>query len=234
MVRRPSTAGGDGYGGGEHAVGEQRRAAEHGGDDEPLAEAAHDAVEREDAAFAAVVGLERDEHVLYGGEQRHRPDDERERAEHELLGDAHDAAVAGKERFRDVHGRGADIAVDNADGDEHGAEAHRDGVRLGMRGAFDGLGGTDGFAPASALAGLFGFLHAFERDRSGRARWGGDPVGLGRVFGFRLLDLGLLVHFVELLESVFRRNMPFGHYSDMRPYVRGWWRFVEAAARSVT
>ncbi|VWM24119.1 Uncharacterised protein [Collinsella intestinalis] len=117
---------GDGHRRGEDAVGQKRGAAEHGGHDQPFAVFAHDAVEREDAALAVVVGLEGDEHVLDGGQQRDRPDDERERAEDELLGHGHDAALACKQRLGDVHGRRADVAVHDAQGDEHRADAYRD------------------------------------------------------------------------------------------------------------
>ena len=118
--------GGDGDRRGEDAVCEQGCTAKHGGDDEPFAVLPYDAVEGEDAALSVIIGLEGDEYVFDGGEQRDRPDDERKRAEDELLGDGHDAALARKQRLGDVHGRRADVAVHDAQGDEHRADAYRD------------------------------------------------------------------------------------------------------------
>ena len=100
----------------QDAVGEQRGAAQHGGDDEPLAAALDQAVQGEDAALAVVVGAQRDEHVLDGGQQCNRPHDKGERTEHELLRHASDAAIAGNERLGYIHGAGTDIAVHHADG----------------------------------------------------------------------------------------------------------------------
>ena len=118
---------GRGHGNGrrQDAVGEQRGAAQHGGDDEPLAAALDQAIQGEDAALAVVVGTQRDEHVLDSGQQRDRPYDKGERAEHELLRHTSDAAVAGNERFGYIHGAGADIAVHHAQRDKHRRDAHR-------------------------------------------------------------------------------------------------------------
>ena len=116
---------GDGNGRRQDAVGEERRAAQHGGDDEPLAAALDQAVQGKDAALAVVVGAQRDQHVLDGRQQRDRPHDKGERAEHELLRDASDAAVAGNERLGYIHGAGADIAIHHAQRDEHRRDAHR-------------------------------------------------------------------------------------------------------------
>ena len=118
---------GRGHGNGrrQDTVGEQCRAAQHGGDDKPLAAALDQAVQGKDAALAVVVGAQRDQHVLDGRQQRDRPHDKGERAEHELLRDASDAAVAGNERLGYIHGAGADIAVHHAQRDEHRRDAHR-------------------------------------------------------------------------------------------------------------
>ena len=109
----------DGDRGREDAVGQQGGAAQHGGNDEPFAVFAHDAVEGEDAALAVVAGLEGHEDVLHRGEQRDGPDDQRQGAQDELLGHLHDAALSGEQRLGDVHGRGADVAVHDAQRDEH-------------------------------------------------------------------------------------------------------------------
>ena len=129
MDRRDGAQALDGRGNGngrrQDAVGEQRGATQHGGDDKPLAAALDQAVQGKDTALAMVIGAQRDEHILDGGQQRDRPHDKGERAEHELLRDASDAAVAGNERLGYIHGAGADIAVHHAQRDEHRRDAHR-------------------------------------------------------------------------------------------------------------
>ena len=81
--------------GGEDAVGEQRRAADHGGENQPWRHLAHETEQGEDAAFVVVVGLHGDYHVLDRGHERHGPDDERKRAQDHVLADGTDAAVIG-------------------------------------------------------------------------------------------------------------------------------------------
>lgn len=102
--------------GGQYAVGQHRRAADHRRKDQPLAAAAHQRVQREDAALAVVVGAHGDENVLYRRQQGYRPDNERQRADDQLLRGLREAAVALDDRLHDVHRRGADVAVDDADG----------------------------------------------------------------------------------------------------------------------
>ena len=129
---------GRGHGNGrrQDAVGEQRRATQHGGDDEPLAATLDQAVQGKDTALAVVIGAQRDQHVLDGRQQRDRPHDKRERAEHELLRHASDAAVAGNERLSYIHRAGADVAVHHAQRDEHRRDAHRN---RSVRGCLLGL-----------------------------------------------------------------------------------------------
>ena len=79
--------------GGEDAVGEQRRAADHGGKDQPRRHLAYEAEQGEDAALVVVIGLHGDQHVLDRGHERHGPDDERKRAQDHVLADSADAAV---------------------------------------------------------------------------------------------------------------------------------------------
>ena len=81
--------------GGEDAVGEQRRAADHGGENQPRRHFAHQAKQGEDAALVMVVGLHGDYNVLDRGHECHGPDDERERAQDHVLADGTDAAVVG-------------------------------------------------------------------------------------------------------------------------------------------
>ena len=115
--------GGDGDGRGQDAVGQQGRTPQHRGDDEPLAAAAHQREQREDAALAVVVRLHGDQHVFDGGQQGDGPDDEGERADDKGLVDLGDPAVALEDRLHDVHGRGADVAVDDPNGHEEHAES---------------------------------------------------------------------------------------------------------------
>ena len=82
-------------GGGEDAVGEQRRAADHGGQNQPRCHLAHETEQGEDAAFVVVIGLHGDNHVLDRGHERHGPDDERKRAKDHIFADGADAAVVG-------------------------------------------------------------------------------------------------------------------------------------------
>ena len=108
--------GGHGDGGGQHPVGQQGRAAQHGGQDQPFAAVFHQRVEGENAALAVVVGLHGDQHVLDRGQQRDRPDHQRQGADDEALVDMFNAAVALQDGFHDVHRGGADVAVHNSDG----------------------------------------------------------------------------------------------------------------------
>ena len=122
-------SGRDGDGRGQDSVGEKSRAAEHGGHDKPRGMALDQAIQCKDAALAMVVGAHANEHVLDSRKQRDRPDDERKRAENELLGNAAESAVAGDERLGYVHGARADIAVNDTEGHKHRRQADGDGVR---------------------------------------------------------------------------------------------------------
>ena len=110
---------GDRYRGREDAVREQRGAANHGGDDEPLGAALHQTVEGEDAALVVVVRLHGDEHVLDGGDEGHRPDDEGQRADDDVLAHRGEAAVAAHDRLERVHRARSDVAVDDAKRNEN-------------------------------------------------------------------------------------------------------------------
>ena len=120
--------GGDGDRRREDAVREEGGAADHGGEDEPLSAAADEGVQREDATLVVVVGLHGDEDVLDGGDERERPDDERERAQDRVLTHGGETAVVRHDRLERVHGAGADVAVDDAQCDEDHARGQRDAV----------------------------------------------------------------------------------------------------------
>ena len=85
------------------------------------------------AAFALVVDTHGDEHVFDGGDQRYRPEHQRQHAEHGLTVGVGDAALTGKERLRGVQGRCSDVAVDHAERDDGHAE--RDLVGAGLQSA---------------------------------------------------------------------------------------------------
>ncbi len=61
---------------GQNAISEQRCPTDHGREEEPLAAAAHKAVEREDAPLIMVVGLHGDHDVFYGCDEGNRPDEQ--------------------------------------------------------------------------------------------------------------------------------------------------------------
>ena len=159
---------GNGDGGGEDAVCQQRGATQHSRDNEPFTVFSDDAVQGEDTAFAVVSSLERDQHVLNRGQQGDRPDNQRQGSQDEFLGDLHDAALACEQRLGDVHGRGADIAVDDAQRYQHGGKAHRDVVTF--------------IVPVSVLRLLF----RFPLD-------GGRAVRVGRLGALRTARLLLLI-----------------------------------------
>ena len=112
-------------GGREDAVGEQRRATDHGGDDEPAAAPLDEAVEREDAALVVVVRLHGHEHVLHRGDEGEGPDDEGEGSEHHVLGHGGESSVAGDDRLEGIHGARADVSVHDAQGDEDHSRGER-------------------------------------------------------------------------------------------------------------
>ena len=70
--------------------------------------------QREDAAFALVVGAHHDRHVLDRDDEHQRVDDQREHAEHVLVRRRH--GVRAEEALaQGVQRAGADVAVDDAE-----------------------------------------------------------------------------------------------------------------------
>ena len=108
---------------GQDAVGQQGRATQHRGDDQPLGAVPDQRVEGEDPALAVVVRLHGDQYILERREQGDGPDHQGEGTDDEIPVDLCDASVALEDRLHDVHGRGADVAVDDADGHEEHAES---------------------------------------------------------------------------------------------------------------
>lgn len=124
--------GADRHGRGEHGIGEERRAAEHGGM-ASHAPCLRISEYRAKMPPSPVVDTHGDEHVFDGGDQRYRPEHQRQHAEHGLTVGVGDAALAGKERLRGVQGRCSDVAVDHAERDDGHAE--RDLVGAGLQSA---------------------------------------------------------------------------------------------------
>ena len=122
--------GGDRHGGGEDAVGQEGGAAHHGGDDEPLGAAPDQAIEGEDAALVVVVGLHGNQDVLDGGDERERPDDEGEGAQHHVGAHGGQSAVAAHDGLERVHRARADVSVDHTQGDEDHTRGERDARAL--------------------------------------------------------------------------------------------------------
>ena len=123
--------GADGHGRCEHGIGQEGRAAEHGGNGEPGSVFADQRVECKDAAFAVVVDAHGNQHIFDGGNQRNRPEDQREHTEHGLAIHVAEAALPGKEGLRGVQRRGTDVAIDHAKG--HNRHAPRDLIRSGLQ-----------------------------------------------------------------------------------------------------
>ena len=105
----------------QNAVGQERRTAQHGRNNQPLPAGLDQCVQREDAAFPVVVRLHGNQHILYRGQERDRPDHQRQRTDDEMLIHTGNTAVALHDRFHHVQRGSSDVAVDNADGyQEHG------------------------------------------------------------------------------------------------------------------
>ena len=113
---------GDSDGRGQHPVGKQCRAPQHGREDEPPAAVFYQRVEGEDAALAVVVRLHGNENIFEGGEQGDGPDDQGQRADDEALVHLGDAAVALQDGLHHVHGGGTDVPVYDADGHKEETE----------------------------------------------------------------------------------------------------------------
>ena len=101
----------DGHRRGKDAVGQHGTAADHGGDDQPFPAVADQTVKRKDAAFAVVVGPQRDQHMLDRRQQRDGPDDQRQGAYDKLRVHMGYPAVAFDDGFHYIHGGCADVAV---------------------------------------------------------------------------------------------------------------------------
>ena len=110
----------------DHAVAEQKPGAEHQRPQEnPRALVlvlVQQAVEREDAALAFVLGVEDEDRVLDRDDQRDRPDRQGNRAD-DVAGRRRDRGRPGKDLVDCVERRGADVAVDDAErADRQGGE----------------------------------------------------------------------------------------------------------------
>ena len=88
--------------------------------------------QREDAAFALVVGAHHDRDVLDRDDDQQRVDDQRQHAEHVLVRRRHRVRAEEALAHR-VERAGADVAVDDADGGQREREAARRGRAAGSR-----------------------------------------------------------------------------------------------------
>ena len=132
----------------KHGIGEERGAAQHGGNRKPCPIFADQRIQCEDAAFAVVVDAHGDEHVFDGGDQRDRPEDQRQDAQHRGAIRMRQTALAVEERLHGVQRRGTDVAVYHAK--RHDGHGRRDLVRAGLE-----------TAPPAADAALAGGLVKF-------------------------------------------------------------------------
>ena len=104
----------DRYRGSQHGIGEERRATEHGGNRKPCTVFANQRIQRENAAFALVVDTHGDQHVLDGGDERNRPEHQRQHAEHGFAIGVGQAALTVEEGLHGIQRRSADIAIHHA------------------------------------------------------------------------------------------------------------------------
>ena len=110
----------DGDRGRDDAVAVEEGGAEEAERDQPrrrVLRRPQEGEEREDAAFTVIVGAHDEREVLDDDDQQQRPEDERQHAEH-VLGARRDAVLAAKALLERVERRGADVAVDDAEGTE--------------------------------------------------------------------------------------------------------------------
>ena len=130
----------------DHAVAVEHGCAEDADADEPPASPRlrfehprYERGEREDAAFAAVVGAHDQRHVLQRHHDHQRPEDDRQDA-HDVRGGEVEVMHAGEALPQRVQRTGADVAVDHADGaDDQRRHARRGNARLSRGGGTVGL-----------------------------------------------------------------------------------------------
>ena len=96
----------------QHAVGEERRAANHRRYDQIFPALLDESVDGENAALAVVVRTHGDHDVLHGREQGYCPEYHGQYAENKFAAHAGHAAAALQHRLHDVQGGSAYIAVD--------------------------------------------------------------------------------------------------------------------------
>ena len=113
----------------DHAVAVEQRRAEHAEQHQhraaapaPSGRGGHQRGQREDAAFALVVGAHHDRDVLDRDDEQQRVDDERQHAEHVLVRRRHRVRAEEALAHR-VERAGADVAVDDAEGGEDDCRA---------------------------------------------------------------------------------------------------------------
>ena len=105
----------DGHRGGKDTVGQHGTAADHGGDDQPFPAVTDQAVKRKDAAFAVIVGPQRNQHMLDRRQQCDSPDDQRQGAHNKLRIHIGYSAVAFDDGFHYIHRGCANVTVYNTE-----------------------------------------------------------------------------------------------------------------------
>ena len=81
--------------------------------------------QRQRSPFPVIVGAQQDQHVFQGDDDYQRPQDEREHAEHEFMGDRAGPGSRRRRFSECVERAGADVAIDDADAPEREAPEAR-------------------------------------------------------------------------------------------------------------
>ena len=153
---------------GDGGVAVKQRRADHAQNQHPEIRPPHGALrkrqQRKRAALALVICAQQDQDVFHRHDQDQRPDDQRQHAQHIL---ALDAAMAGAGRMhrlaKGVKRRGADIAVNHADGRQRQRQKARALVRLRL---VLGIGGGLGVGNLGVQTGHISI--PLRRNRPGR------------------------------------------------------------------
>ena len=107
----------------QNAVSQQGRTAQNRRDHQPFAVMAHQRIEGKDAAFPVVIGLHGNDHIFNGGQQRHRPDHQRQRTDNKIFTNGRKTTVALHDGFHHVQRRSSDVAINDTDGHKKHAKS---------------------------------------------------------------------------------------------------------------
>ncbi len=123
-------------GGRDRRIAVKQRRPDHADDQHRKVRPAHGALhqrqQRQGAALALVVGAQQDQDVFHRHHQHQRPDDQRQDAQHILALDAAMAGAGGMHRLAEgIKRRGADIAIDHANGGQR--QRKQPGALMGLQ-----------------------------------------------------------------------------------------------------